>query len=122
MEKKVIRPWIQPRVKHERSVDNSKFYNSRTWRKHRSRFLEKFPMCLHCERNGITTPANIVDHIHSISQGGDKLNDTNLQPLCKKCHEKKSAKESAQVRGMGKKVTTVKACTSLDSENFTRNK
>lgn len=122
MEKKIIRPWIKPTVKHARSVDNSKFYNSRTWRKHRARFLEINPLCIHCERNGVTTPANVVDHILSISQGGDKLNDNNLQPLCKKCHEKKSARESAQVRGMGNKLRTVKACTSHDSQNFTRNK
>ncbi|WP_431471940.1 HNH endonuclease [Nonlabens sp. SCSIO 43208] len=116
---KVNRPWVKEYKQQERTVDNSKFYNSRTWRKTRKLFLENNPLCIHCERLGVTTPANVVDHIIPISEGGDKLNTKNLQPLCKKCHEKKSASESAKKRGMGKKLSVYKRCTSHDSQNFT---
>lgn len=112
---KVERPWVKQYTPHERSVDNSKFYNSRVWRKTRALWLEKQPMCKHCERNGLTTAANVVDHILPISQGGDKLNDRNFQSLCKKCHDKKSASESGKNRGMGSKLTVTKARTSHDS-------
>jgi 5-methylcytosine-specific restriction protein A len=79
-------------------------------------------MCVECERNGEDRAANVVDHIIRINDGGSKLNRSNHQSLCKKCHDKKSASEGAKYRGMGIKVRTVTARTSHDSQLFTRNK
>jgi 5-methylcytosine-specific restriction protein A len=98
---KVNRPWHKPQVKHARSVDNSKFYNSRTWRNARKRFLDKNPMCVACDSDEVITPANVVDHIVSITNGGAKLEENNFQAMCTTCHNKKSAKESAKQRGRG---------------------
>jgi len=118
----VNRPWITPRVAHQRTKDNSKFYNSRAWRKIRAAFLQEYPDCVQCKRDDIVTPGNVVDHIKPITEGGHKTDRTNLQTMCKACHDKKSAYEGGKQRGMGNKVITVKACTSHDNQLFTHNK
>lgn len=65
-------------------------YNSR-WQKASKRFLAKHPVCVRCERIGKLTPATVVDHIKP--HRGDKVlfwNESNWQPLCKKCHDRKT--------------------------------
>jgi 5-methylcytosine-specific restriction endonuclease McrA len=42
-----------------------------------------------CEQQGRTRLATEVDHIIPISQGGDVLDEANLQPLCHDCHIEK---------------------------------
>jgi 5-methylcytosine-specific restriction endonuclease McrA len=41
----------------------------------------------------------MVDHIHEIAEGGDPLAVSNLQTLCRSCHEKKSDRFSGKVYG-----------------------
>jgi 5-methylcytosine-specific restriction enzyme A len=43
-------------------------------------------MCQGCEAK----PASCVDHIKPISRGGDKRERTNLQSLCRDCHQDKT--------------------------------
>lgn len=65
-------------------------YSSR-WQKVRKRFLAKYPLCAECERTGKLTPATVVDHIKP--HRGDKAlfwDENNWQPLCKKCHDRKT--------------------------------
>ena len=38
-------------------------------------------------------PANVVDHIKPITEGGAELNVNNLQSLCTMHHNQKSARE-----------------------------
>lgn len=91
----VKRPWVQERKAFERNVSsNSNFYNSRTWRKFRATFLEKNPLCVECEAEGVVTVANVVDHIIPINAGGAELDESNMQSLCITHHNKKSARES----------------------------
>lgn len=73
--------------------ENSSFYNSRQWRKLRLMVLERDPICKMCEMRGTITTACVVDHIQSIRDGGSKLYINNLQGLCTRCHNSKSAKE-----------------------------
>ena len=78
------------RVQNDRS---SKMYTYQ-WRKASKEFLKKHPLCVHCEREGRLTPATEVDHIKP--HGGDRKlfwNKNNWQPLCKRCHSKKTAEE-----------------------------
>ncbi|MGM7552595.1 HNH endonuclease [Myroides odoratimimus] len=90
----VKRPWVQERKPFERNIhDNSKFYNSRTWRKFRRAFLDKNPLCKMCEDNGEIVPATVADHIIPINKGGAELDEANLQGLCARCHNAKSAKD-----------------------------
>lgn len=100
--KKINRAY-KPDVKpFARAVSNSSFYNSTAWRKLRNRFIRNNPVCVHCEQQGVVTPASVADHITPITQGGEPLCESNLQPLCATCHNKKSAAESrASKGGMG---------------------
>ena len=77
-----------------RKYSNTKFYQSTAWRKLRKVKLEQDPLCEECLKKGIHTPAKVADHIVPINQGGAALNITNLQSLCDRCHNVKSAKES----------------------------
>jgi len=56
-------------------------------------YLAKNPLCAECEKAGRLTPATEVHHIVAIADGGSDR-DENLQPLCKSCHSRKTAKES----------------------------
>ena len=90
-------PWSLP--KHERKVQegrkkgNKTFYQSHKWRKHRKLFLQSNPLCVECLKKGRTEPATVVDHITPINQGGDAWSYDNLQPMCSRCHNKKSGRE-----------------------------
>ena len=91
------RPWI-PKKKRTRQHDNSKFYHSMRWRNLRRYIIKKYPLCVMCERKGEVNPAYVVDHIKPISMGGSPTDESNLQTLCRKCHDKKSAQEGVEYR------------------------
>lgn len=61
----------------------------RQWEQVRRTYLADHPACElhgpHC-----TTTATIVDHIVPLTQGGDRLNPTNLQAVCRPCHQHKT--------------------------------
>lgn len=95
IKKSCRRPWMAERKPQEgRKHSNTKFYQSTTWRKLRKVKLEQDPLCEECLKKGIHTPAKVADHIVSINQGGAALDIANLQSLCDRCHNIKSAKES----------------------------
>ena len=71
------KPWQEERVVHQRKADNSKFYNSRTWRNFRKIELELNPLCVKCEAKGIVEPARVLDHIVRIEDGGAELTKEN---------------------------------------------
>jgi len=54
--------------------------------------LEEEPLCRMCMKEGKITAAQMVDHIKPRSKGGADFERSNLQPLCNKCHAKKTAK------------------------------
>lgn len=90
--KSIKRPWTQERKPFERERRHDDFdYNGRKWRKLRALQLEKFPLCNHCERDEVVTVATVADHIVPVKKGGDGYSMDNLQSLCKKCHDRKSA-------------------------------
>ena len=69
------------------------FYHSTAWRKVRALFINEHPLCYNCEKKGIIKIAKVVDHIKPILKGGEALSFSNLQSLCHKCHNVKSAKQ-----------------------------
>lgn len=94
---KINRSYI-PEVKpFERANSNNKFYNSWPWRKLRKRFLIANPLCVVCDSIGIVTSATVVDHIRPINQGGEPLDEANLQPMCEHHHNSKSGKEKNNI-------------------------
>lgn len=94
-QKNIKRPWVAERVHYSRrnTIDNG-FYNSWPWRKLRKRFIETNPNCKKCEDEMIVTEGKYVDHIQRIEDGGAKLDENNLQTLCKWHHDSKSGKEA----------------------------
>lgn len=61
--------------------------------------LMREPFCRVCAARGVRTTATVVDHIQP--HRGDWLKFTdrgNLQSLCKRCHDRKTAKEQAALR------------------------
>lgn len=75
---------------YERKSASERGYNNR-WRKARKRFLKQNPLCVHCKEDGKLTRATVVDHIKP--HRGDMTlfwDESNWQPLCKKCHDKKT--------------------------------
>ncbi|WP_176506372.1 HNH endonuclease [Pseudomonas urethralis] len=71
------------------------------WQQARLAFLGKHPLCVYCERQGLVTAANVVDHI--VPHRGDMTlfwNRENWQSLCGPCHDQvKKAEESAGLVG-----------------------
>ena len=81
------KPWDHKKSRHERGYDNN-------WYKLRAEILTRDSnLCQACLKDGIYTPATQVDHIIPKSEGG--TNDrSNLQSICKKCHDTKSINEA----------------------------
>lgn len=80
-------------IKTDRPNASRRGYNSK-WRTARAAFLRDNPLCAECKRHGKYTQAIVVDHI--IPHKGDKSlfwDRNNWQPLCKRCHDRKTATE-----------------------------
>jgi len=69
-------------------------YQSKEWKIKRNeiRIRDEY-LCQECKRNGKIAVGTQVDHIKSIKRGGSRLDNSNLELLCKPCHDSKSAKE-----------------------------
>ncbi len=99
LKKSVHRPWMPKHEPHAgRTNPNTKFYQSRAWRKLRVVKLAQQPICEDCFLRGIATPAQVVDHIVPINKGGAPLDLNNLQSLCYACHNRKSGQEAHPTR------------------------
>jgi len=100
---KPIKPfWVPERKAFGRRKDNSKFYNSWTWRKVSKAFKLENPFCVKCEEEGKVVAAKFTDHIERIEDGGAKFDKDNLQALCQHHHDSKSGKESHGYREKNK--------------------
>jgi 5-methylcytosine-specific restriction protein A len=78
----------------------SKYTNrtrGRAWSAIRERQLRRFPLCAHCEAQGLLTEATEVDHRVPLAHGGTDYED-NLQSLCTTCHAKKTLEEQGKRR------------------------
>jgi 5-methylcytosine-specific restriction protein A len=84
------------RYDRERGSASARGYDSR-WRRAREGFLRKHPLCTECERQRLVVPATVVDHIRP--HKGDRAlfwDPDNWQPLCKACHDCKTATEDGR--------------------------
>lgn len=88
------RPWLpKPSKPQSGRTEKTDFYVSVAWRKLRNAYIQEHPLCVLCEKEGLVRAAYYVDHITPIRQGGEALDESNLQSLCKPCHDKKSGQE-----------------------------
>ena len=72
-------------------------YDAR-WVKVRLLHLSSEPLCRLCAAQGRVTAADLVDHIVPIADGGAVLDEDNLQSLCRRCHDAKTAEDLARRR------------------------
>lgn len=75
--------------RNRRRVDKKKVYNSDTWKRLRVAFLSTHPACA-C---GCGRPAEDVDHVKALEEGGEPFDENNLQALSHACHSRKTQKE-----------------------------
>lgn len=82
---------------YHRDEESRKFYNSTRWRKARAKKLKEDPLCERCLEEGRTIVADVVDHIVPIKVAPSrKLDPTNFQSLCHKCHNQKSREDEVR--------------------------
>lgn len=67
---------------HRRGYDSG-------WREIRARVLAAVPFCVECGDR-----ACVVDHIRPLSNGGTH-DVENLRSMCKRCHDRRTAKDQA---------------------------
>jgi 5-methylcytosine-specific restriction protein A len=68
------------------------------WQKARERYLLDHPLCVYCDRHGLTAAASVVDH--KIPHRGDQdlfWDEANWQSWCKPCHD--SVKQAEEAGG-----------------------
>jgi len=81
---------------HQRDSAHKRGYTSK-WNRRRKLYLQANLLCVECQRSGRLTPAAVVDHI--IPHRGDEVlmwDETNWQPLCKPCHDKKTGRQDSR--------------------------
>ena len=61
------------------------------WRRFASAYRTRHPLCRVCASADPPrlSPADAVDHIQPLADGGAKYDETNLQPICAVCHAMK---------------------------------
>ena len=77
---------------------NAKVYDSVRWRNLSKKKRQNTPFCEMCDEEGVTTVADVVDHIVEIEDGGDPFAWDNLMSLCHGHHNSKTAKEKRKRR------------------------
>jgi len=89
----------QVRWEYDRNRKNAaqRGYDSR-WQKYRKWYLRRHPLCVNFKDCG--NMAEVVDHITPVSKGGSFWDPDNHQPMCKFCHDRKTAREDG---GFGNK-------------------
>ena len=75
-------------------AERATLYGSARWQAVRRAVLLERPFCVKCLEKGVYNLAQVVDHIKP-HKGDEALfwDEKNLQPLCKVCHDIKTAAE-----------------------------
>lgn len=68
------------------------------WQRVRLAVLCDEPLCRPCRAAGRVTEATLVDHVTPLSEGGARLDRSNLEPMCVGCHARKTARDKARRR------------------------
>ena len=83
----------QREIDERRPSSSQRGYNAR-WNRERAVFLREHPYCIKCAAEGHTVKATDVDHIIPHRGNPDLMwNQDNWQPLCKRHHLAKTARE-----------------------------
>lgn len=96
-DKPIRMPWEKQTDKGYTELSRAGFYSTARWRKNRNYIITKEPLCRRCLTNGKIALAVLVDHIIPIDDNSSdelKFGEENLQPLCQKCHRKKTIEDN----------------------------
>lgn len=82
-------------LRNKRDNQYRKFYNSKAWKDARHiSMLRHDSLCQEHLRNGLYAQADVVDHIVELRDDySRRLDQSNLEPLCHDCHNKKTYRE-----------------------------
>ena len=89
------RPWAKPKPAwhHPR---RSPVYQEARWRRFSKLFKKEHPMCI---TPGCGRSTYYTDHVINLNEyDGDPYDQTNMQPLCKRCGQRKTGQEGARAR------------------------
>lgn len=93
---KPTRPPLRRVSTPEDRRDRDRLYGRR-WHKRSRAFLQEHPLCVQCKARGEVAAASVVDHVIPHKGNVDRFWDwDNLQALCVRCHNAKSARERGQ--------------------------
>jgi 5-methylcytosine-specific restriction enzyme A len=78
----------------QRGNSNERGYDYR-WRMFSEGYRQRNPLCIdpYSRHPGQVVPSSQTDHIVSLERGGEKYDESNLQPLCDACHSYKTSLE-----------------------------
>jgi len=88
---------VLPPLETRRESASKRGYGHR-WAKCRARVLAANPLCAACLKKSLYVPAALVDHIEPVASHADPKFYclSNLQPLCRACHAKKTWADTRQ--------------------------
>lgn len=80
-------------------------YSTARWQRLRKLKLHAEPLCHPCSLRGRAVPANTVDHVKAIADGGEPYPDLNgLMSMCPACHsDKTNATDRPDRTGFGRR-------------------
>ena len=79
----------------KRHFDVDRVRSSSRYQRVRNTYLRLNPLCRLCEKQGRTVAAKELDHIVPVLEAPERFwHENNWQPLCRKCHEAKTAREN----------------------------
>jgi 5-methylcytosine-specific restriction protein A len=82
----------------ERPNSRSRGYSAE-WSAFAARFLRESPWCWGCTSINVRTPAVVLDHIVPVVNAPDRVLDvSNVQPLCRCCHDRAKRQLETQWR------------------------
>lgn len=89
----IHRPRFQPAPTADRARGNSteRGYD-RVWRNFRAAYLARNPLCCFINdprhSHECQHAASVVDHVTPLSQGGERLSEQNVRPVCRVAHDR----------------------------------
>ena len=88
------------RAVNTHSVSRSKQGYDRVWQRFRAWYLGQHPLCVECERGGVVALADHLHHKIPLAEAPDlRLDENNVEGLCKSCHMRKSMEERKRYGG-----------------------
>ncbi|HEV2294566.1 MAG TPA: HNH endonuclease signature motif containing protein [Tepidisphaeraceae bacterium] len=88
----IFRSRFQPKPSPElRPSSTDRGYDS-VWRRFRAAYLARHPLCCFADdprhRHECELSASVVDHIKPLSQGGARLDESNVRSVCALAHQR----------------------------------